>query len=638
MLMEWKQLLSKKGLITITAIGMCIFHMYTSQFGLFSAIVQRSIHLLFACILIFLTASIVTDKGKASLSTGKNVLGWSVDITMILLSAVTLIYLVIEYKNLVLRGGEATDLDLIFGTILIVIVLDITRRTIGWALPIITLIAIAYSFWGHYIPGGWGHRQIGFEQFVSFQYLTTEGLFSIPLGVSASFIFIFVLFAAFLLNSGVGLFFINFANGVAGTFRGGPAKVAIISSGFFGMISGSAVANVASVGSFTIPLMKKLGYSSTMAGAVEAVASTGGQIMPPVMGAAAFIIAEMCGTSYLKVCVAAAIPAVLYYFSLFYVVHLEAIKVDMKGMPKEDIPSVKDEFLKRGHLVLPAILLVAILVLGYSPMKAGFWSILAVYAVSLFKRETRMNWPKIKDSLVKGALGALQVVSCCACAGVVIGIVTQTGLGLKFSNLVISAAQGNLLLSLIYIALAALVLGMGLTTSAAYILTVIIAGPALVDLGVELLTAHMFVFYYACLSTITPPVALASYAAAGIAGASPFRVGFKGMWIAIVAYIVPFFFIYNPSLLWRGPLWLIAISFVTAIFGCMAIGSAVEGYLLRRTNLLERVILFAAGLFLISQGVRESAIGLAVFMVVLGIQSVLIKRAEKKAITAVSNQ
>lgn len=637
MLMEWKQLLSKKGLITITAIGMCIFHMYTSQFGLFSAIVQRSIHLLFACILIFLTASIVTDKGKASLSTGKNVLGWSVDITMILLSAVTLIYLVIEYKNLVLRGGEATDLDLIFGTILIVIVLDITRRTIGWALPIITLIAIAYSFWGHYIPGGWGHRQIGFEQFVSFQYLTTEGLFSIPLGVSASFIFIFVLFAAFLLNSGVGLFFINFANGVAGTFRGGPAKVAIISSGFFGMISGSAVANVASVGSFTIPLMKKLGYSSTMAGAVEAVASTGGQIMPPVMGAAAFIIAEMCGTSYLKVCVAAAIPAVLYYFSLFYVVHLEAIKVDMKGLPKEDIPSVKDEFLKRGHLVLPAILLVAILVLGYSPMKAGFWSILAVYAVSLFKRETRMNWPKIKDSLVKGALGALQVVSCCACAGVVIGIVTQTGLGLKFSNLVISAAQGNLLLSLIYIALAALVLGMGLTTSAAYILTVIIAGPALVDLGVELLTAHLFVFYYACLSTITPPVALASYAAAGIAGASPFRVGFKGMWIAIVAYIVPFFFIYNPSLLWRGPLWLIAISFVTAIFGCMAIGSAVEGYLLRRTNLLERVILFAAGLFLISQGLRESAIGLAVFMVVLGIQSVLIKRAEKKAITAVSN-
>ena len=375
-----------------------------------------------------------------------------------------------------------------------------------------------------------------------------------------------------------------------------------------------------------------------MAGAVEAVASTGGQIMPPVMVAAAFIIAEMCGTSYLKVCIAAAIPAVLYYFSLFYIVNIEAIKVDMKGMPKEDIPSVKDEFLKRGHLVLPAILLVAILVLGYSPMKAGFWSILAVYAVSLFKRETRMNWPKIKDSLVKGALGALQVVSCCACAGVVIGIVTQTGLGLKFSNLVISAAQGNLLLSLIYIALAALVLGMGLTTSAAYILTVIIAGPALVDLGVELLTAHLFVFYYACLSTITPPVALASYAAAGIAGASPFRVGFKGMWIAIVAYIVPFFFIYNPSLLWRGPLWLIAISFVTAIFGCMAIGSAVEGYLLRRTNLLERVILFAAGLFLISQGVRESAIGLAVFMVVLGIQSVLIKRAEKKAITAVSNQ
>jgi TRAP transporter 4TM/12TM fusion protein len=635
--MEWNKLLNKKSLITIVAVGMCIFHMYTAQFGLFSAIVQRSIHLLFACILIYLTFSIVTDKNKTTLSAGSKTLGWSVDIVFIILSFVTLVYLVIEYKNLVLRGGEATDLDLIFGAILIVVVLDVTRRTIGWALPIITLIAIAYSFWGHHIPGGWGHRQIGFEQFVSFQYLTTEGLFSIPLGVSASFIFIFVLFAAFLLNSGVGLFFINFANGVAGTWRGGPAKVAIISSGFFGMISGSAVANVASVGSFTVPLMKRLGYSPTMAGAVEAVASTGGQIMPPVMGAAAFIVAEMVGTSYLKVCIAAAIPAVLYYFSLFYIVHIEAIKVDMKGLPKEEIPSVKDEFLKRGHLVLPAILLVVILVLGYSPMKAGFWSIIAVYVVALFKKETRMNWPKIKDSLVSGALGALQVVTCCACAGIVIGVVTQTGLGLKFSNLVISAAQGNLLLSLIYIALAALVLGMGLTTSAAYILTVIIAGPALVDLGVDLLTAHLFVFYYACLSTITPPVALASYAAAGIAGASPFRVGYKGMWIAIVAYIVPFFFVYNPSLLWRGPLWLILISFVTAIFGCMAIGSAVEGYLLRKTNLLERVLLFIAGLFLISQGIRESAIGFTAFLVLLGIQYVLIKRAGKKTIGAVFN-
>jgi len=632
--MEWNKLLSKKGLITITAVGMCIFHMYTAQFGLFSAIVQRSIHLLFACLLIFLTASSVTDKNRGTMSTGKKALGWSFDIIMAILSCVTLVYLVIECKNLVLRGGAATDLDLLLGTILIVVVLDVTRRTIGWALPIITLVAIAYSFWGHFIPGSWGHRQIGFEQFVSYQFLTTEGLFSIPLGVSASFIFIFVLFAAFLLNSGVGQFFINFANGIAGTFRGGPAKVAIISSGFFGMISGSAVANVASVGSFTVPLMKKLGYSSTMAGAVEAVASTGGQIMPPIMGAAAFIVAEMVGTSYLKVCIAAAIPAVLYYFSLFYIVHLEAIKVDMKGLPKEDLPSVKDEFMKRGHLILPAVLLVGILIFGYSPMKAGFWSILAVLAVSSIKKDTRMNWSKIKSSMVSGASGALQVVTCCACAGIVIGVVTQTGLGLKFSNLVITAAHGNLLLSLIYIMTAALILGMGLTTSAAYILTVIIAAPALVDLGVNVLTAHLFVFYYACLSTITPPVALASYAAAGIAGASPFRVGFKGMWIASVAYIVPFFFVYNPSLLWQGPLWLIIISIITAVIGCMAIGSAVEGFLIREISWIERLILFGSGLFLIAQGIRESLIGLTGFLVVLGIRYALHKRAQKKGIPA----
>lgn len=353
--------------------------------------------------------------------------------------------------------------------------------------------------------------------------------------------------------------------------------------------------------------------------------------MPPVMGAAAFIVAEMVGTSYLKVCIAAAIPAVMYYFSLFYIVHLEAIKVDMKGLPKEEIPSVKEEFLKRGHLVLPAILLVVILILGFSPMKAGFWSIIAVYVVSFFRKETRMGWDKIKNSLVSGATGSLQVVTCCACAGVVIGVVTQTGLGLKFSNLVITAAQGNLLLSLIYIALAALVLGMGLTTSAAYILTVIIAAPALIDMGVNVLTAHLFVFYYACLSTITPPVALASYAAAGIAGASPFRVGYRAMWIAIVAYIVPFFFVYNPSLLWQGPLWLITVSFITAVVGCMAIGSSVEGFLLRKTNWIGRIILFGSGLLLISQGIMESAIGLAIFALLAGFQYLRMKQSKEAA-------
>ncbi|MCX7983157.1 MAG: TRAP transporter permease [Syntrophales bacterium] len=600
---------NKRRFVEVIALAMGLFHLYTAQFGLFSATIQRSIHLLFVCLLVYLTVPFFKGEPEGKKKVWNEVLNF----IFILGSLASLIYLTVEYKNLYLRGGEATLVDLTLGAILIIIVLDITRRTIGWPLPIITIIAIAYSFFGHLIPGSWGHRRIDFEQFISFQYLTTEGLFSIPLGVSASFIFIFVLFAAFLLISGVGQFFINIANGIAGAWRGGPAKVAIIASSLFGTISGSAVANVSSVGTFTVPLMRKLGYTPVMAGAVESVASTGGQIMPPIMGAAAFIVAEMVGVTYLKVCIAAAIPAIMYYFSLFYIAHLEAVKVGMQGLPKEELPSVKKEILSRGHLIIPAVLLVALLVYGYSPMKAGFWSILSLVAVSYIKKETRMNWGKIIESFTRGATGVLSVATCCACAGIVIGVVTQTGLGLKFSNLVISAAQGKLLLTLIYTMIAALILGMGLTTSAAYILTAIIAAPALVDLGVKPLTAHLFVFYYACLSTITPPVALASYAAAGIAEAPPFRVGYRAMWLAIVAYIVPYFFVYNPALLFQGPLWFIAFSFFTAVIGCMAIGSAVEGFLFTNITWPERGLLFIAGMSLIAPGITESILGFGLF-------------------------
>jgi TRAP transporter 4TM/12TM fusion protein len=619
LLMKEKKFSKKEIGITLLGIGMCLFHLYTAQFGLFSAIVQRSIHLLFAFLLIFLSMPLFKEKNESQTHPKNS--QWVLDIILMILGTIILVYLVTEYEEVTLRGGEATPTDLIFGAILIVLVLEATRRTMGLALPIVTVVAIAYSFWGHYIPGSWGHRSIGFEQFISFQFLTTEGLFSIPLGVSASFIFIFTLFAQILLDSGVGEFFNNMANAIAGHFRGGPAKVAVISSGTMGMISGSAVANVVTTGSFTIPLMKRIGYQPAFAGAVEAVSSTGGQIMPPIMGAAAFIIAEMVGIPYIKVCVAAAIPAVLYYFTLFYIVHLEAVKLGMKGVPRENLPSLKKELLIRGHLILPAILLVVALIFGYSPMKAGLWAIIAVFIVSMFRRDTRMGISKIIRSLRDGAIGSLQVVMACACAGVVIGVVTQTGLGLKFSNLVISAAHGNLLLSLIFIMLASLVLGMGLTTSAAYILTVIIAAPALVKLGVDLLSAHLFVFYYACLSAITPPVALAAYAAAGIAGSSPFRVGFRAMWLAIVAYIVPYFFIYNPVLLWRGNFFEILLALISSIIGSMAIASALEGYLFREIkNVAIRILLFGSGILLIKPGLITDAIGLGVIVILLFLQ------------------
>ena len=406
------------------------------------------------------------------------------DWVLITASAASLLHIVATYKDLVSRGGAATDTDLWLGGLVILLVLETTRRVMGPSLPIITVVAIAYTLLGHHIPGMWGHRLIDLEQLISYQYLTTEGLFTIPLGVSASFIFIFILFGAFLVASGTGEFFIKFANALAGHLRGGPAKVAVLSSATFGSISGSAVANVVSTGSFTIPLMKKIGYRPVFAGAIESVASTGGQFMPPVMGAAAFIIADMLGVTYLVVCKAALIPAVLYFFALIYMVHLEARRRDLRGLNRSELPNLIKTVKEGGHLLLPAVLLVILLVQGYSPMKAGLWALVAVVVISWFKKETRMGPKAILVAMEKGAKGSLEVALACACAGIVIGCVTQSGLGLKFSSLVIQASGGSLILSLVFVMVASLVLGMGLTTSAAYILTIILAGPVLVDLGV----------------------------------------------------------------------------------------------------------------------------------------------------------
>jgi TRAP transporter 4TM/12TM fusion protein len=603
--------------VTLVALGMSAFHLYTAQFGLFSAMVQRPIHLLFACTLVLLTFPV-----KRGLAPGRKVGLWlrALDWALIAGVAASLLHIVWTYKSLVARGGAATDTDLWLGGLLIVLVLECTRRVMGPALPIITMVALAYTLWGHYIPGLWGHRWIDLEQLISYQYLTTEGLFTIPLGVSASFIFVFILFGAFLVASGTGEFFIKFANALAGHLRGGPAKVAVLSSATFGSISGSAVANVVSTGSFTIPLMKKIGYRPVFAGAIEAVASTGGQFMPPVMGAAAFIIADMLGVTYLEVCKAALIPAILYFFALLYMVHLEAMRRGLRGLNRSELPDLWQTIKEGGHLLIPAVLLVIFLVQGYSPMKAGLWALGAVVAISWFKASTRMGPRKILVALEKGARGCLEVALACACAGIVIGCVTQSGLGLKFSSLVIQASGGNLLLSLVFVMVASLVLGMGLTTSAAYILTIILAGPVLVDLGVKPLAAHMFVFYYACLSCITPPVALAAFAAAGVAGSHPFPTGFESMRLAIIAYLVPFIFVYHPVLIWQGAWWAILLSAVTALLGCVAIGSALMGFLMERLGIFWRLALAAAAVMLIMPDPTSDLAGAALLAAVFAVK------------------
>lgn len=612
--------------ITVVALAMSAFHLYTAQFGLFSAMVQRPWHLLFACTLVLLIYPLRRSWNVEELGWQRRLLDW----LLIAALVVALLHIVATYKDLVARGGEATDADLWLGGLLILLVLETTRRVLGPALPIITMVALAYTLWGHQIPGLWGHRMIDLEQLISYQYLTTEGLFTIPLGVSASFIFVFILFGAFLVASGTGEFFIQFANALAGHLKGGPAKVAVLSSACFGSISGSAVANVVSTGSFTIPLMKKIGYRPVFAGAIESVASTGGQFMPPVMGAAAFIIADMLGVPYLEVCKAALIPAVLYFVALLYMVHLEALRLGLRGLDRSELPHLATTLKEGGHLLLPAVVLIILLVMGYSPMKSGLWAVIVVVVVSWFKAHTRMGPRAILAALEKGARGCLEVALACACAGIVIGCVTQSGLGLKFSSLVIQASGGSLFFSLLFVMFASLILGMGLTTSAAYILTIILAGPVLVDLGVKPLAAHMFVFYYACLSCITPPVALAAFAAAGVAGSKPFSTGFESMRLAIIAYLVPFIFVYHPVLIWQGAWWAILLSFISAMLGCIAIGSALMGFLETRLGIWLRLVLVAAAALLIHPNYRTDMVGAAVLALIYAAMRIKARRATKE--------
>jgi TRAP transporter 4TM/12TM fusion protein len=602
----------KTIIITVVGVAMSIFHIFTGQFGVYSAMIQRPVHLAFAFVIIFLLHPSKKEGGK----------WWMLflDGVLILLSLFTLVHLVASFQEVVFRGGAATKLDLWLGGLLILLILEGTRRVLGWPLPIIASVFILYALFGKYLPGLWGHRGVDLESLISYQYLTTEGIFSLPLGVSATFIYIFILFGGFLVASGTGEFFIDFANSIAGHAIGGPAKVAVVSSAFFGTISGSAVANVVGTGSFTIPLMKRLGYRPAFAGAVEAVASTGGQIMPPVMGAAAFIIAEMLGIPYIKVAIAAAIPAILYYFALMYMVHLEAIRLGLRGLPKEELPNLWSTLRGRGYLLIPAILLVYWLTVGYSPMKAGVWAIGSVFVFSFFRRATWMGPMKLIEALKRGGTGCLEVATACACAGIVVGAITQTGLGLKFSTIVIEASKGYLPLALTFIAITSLILGMGVTTSAAYILTVILGGPVLVKLGVLPLAAHLFVFYYACLSCITPPVALAAYAGAGIAGANPFTVGFIAMRLALVAYIVPYFFVFQPVLIWQGDLLNILWAFFTAILGCIALGSGLMGQMLGKLGIFSRLLLVGGGFALIKPGIYTDLFGMVVLSVILVLQ------------------
>jgi TRAP transporter 4TM/12TM fusion protein len=511
------------------------------------------------------------------------------------------------------RAGKFLDVDVIMGTILILLVLEAARRSAGWPVPIVAIFFLLYALLGPYLPEFLIHKGYSIKRISTYLALSTDGVFGVPLGVSATFIFLFILYGAILQKSGAGKFFTDLAFSVTGWSRGGPAKAAVTSSCFFGMISGSSVANTVTTGSFTIPLMKKTGYPPHFAGAVEASASTMGQIMPPIMGAAAFLIAEFLGIPYIKVCIAAAIPAALSFFAIFMQVHFKAVMMGIKGIPRIDLPSFKETLLNGGHHLISIFLLVYFLFLNFSPERAVFWAILATIVCSYIRKHTRMSLRDIFEALKEGAIGSVEVAAACAAAGIIIGSITMTGLGLKFSSLIVDLSGGTLLLALPFTMIACLALGMGVPTTAQYIIISALVAPALIKLGVVAIAAHLFIFYFGTRADITPPVALAAYAGAGIAGSNPMKTGVTAFQLGIAGYIVPFMFIYGPELLMIGPVHKVIFATLSATFGVYCLAAGVQNCLFMKTTFYERMLLLITSFLLIKPGLITDLVGLTLF-------------------------
>ena len=603
-----------KKIVAAIAITFSVFQLYTAIFGVLDAQLQRAIHLGFGLALAYLLYPFRR--------------AWTrdhyfhpIDIVFAILGAATPAYLVIQYRELITRAGTVSPVDTVVGGLGILLVIEATRRVVGLPMVTVVLAFIAYAFLGPYMPGVLAHRGLTPEQLIGHLYFTTEGIFGIPLGVSSTFIFLFILFGAYLESTGLGKFFIDLANAVAGWASGGPAKVAVLSSGLMGTVSGSSVANVVGTGSLTIPMMKKLGYNANFAGAVEAAASTGGQLMPPVMGAAAFLMAEFVGVPYIDVVKAAAIPALLYFTGVWLGVHFEAKRKKLKGIPRAELPNPLTLLKERGHLAIPLVVIVYLLVAGYTPMRAALVAIFLSIFCAMLRKSTRMKPIEIVYGLERGAKGVLGVLVACASAGIIIGVVTKTGVGLRLASGLIDLAGGMLLPAMFFTMITAIVLGMGVPTTANYVITSTIAAPALEQMGVPVLAAHMFVFYFGIIADVTPPVALAAYAGAGISGGNALKTGVHASKLAIAAFIIPYVFVLSPVLLMvdATPLALVSVT-LSALLGMIAISSALCGFLADHCRPYERLLLIIAGLLMIKPGGITDLVGLVLFVVILVMQ------------------
>lgn len=613
----------KKALIVkILLIAFTVFAVAINTVIHFNAQVHRST---FIALVLFLTFILYPAKKDAPKNTNK--VPWY-DLVLAVASAASFLYMGFNFDQLVAQAGNYTSVDIAVAIIAIVLLFEACRRVVGVPILVVVGLFILYAYFGAHIPGYFGHRGFGLERIATHLYYTTEGIIGTPLSVCSTFIFLFILFGAFLERTGIGQFFIDIANSIAGKATGGPAKVAVISSALQGTITGSSVANTVGSGSFTIPMMKRMGYRPEFAAAVEAAASTGGQIMPPIMGAAAFLMAEMTGIPYSNIVIAAIVPAFLYFSGIMIMVHLEAQRCGLKGLPPEEIPNFFKLMFSYWYLLLPLVVLVYMMMTGYTPALSALMAILVSIIVSMFRKETRMNLHTFLDALEAGARNIIGVAVACAVAGCIVGIVTLTGIGLKLAGGLLALSGGHVLLALFFTMIASIVLGMGVPTTANYVIMATITAPVVLNLGIDLLPAHMFVFYFGIVADITPPVALAAYAGSAIARSNPLKTGVQATKLAIAAFIIPYVFALNPSLLVlpaSGPLEVITVT-ITAFVGMFGVAIAVEGYVFGKVNPLLRLVALAGGLLLIVPGLTTDISGIALIAIVLIFQKLQAKK------------
>jgi len=623
-------IITRKSIITIIAVSMSLVHLYTAGFRPLPAMEQRTMHLCFTLILIFLIFPL-----NRSFKKGESRVLSYLDFIFIAFSFFIGIYMFMEYENIAVREGLPNTLDVIVSVAAVFLTLEATRRIMGLTMCIIVLVGFAYVTFGNYLPPMFAHGGYSFKRAVTHMFLTTDGILGVALNVSATVIIVFLIFGAFLEHTGGSQAFTNIGYGLFGRFKGGAAKAAVSGSCFFGMMTGSQTANVAAVGILTIPLMIKVGYTPIMAGAIEALASTGGMLVPPVMGSAAFIIPDMIGGTYLDVMRSAIIPGLLYYTAVFMFIQVQASKLGLQRIPKEELPKIGTIIKENAHLFIPiATMIFLLIVLKVSTKMAGFWAVIMLVAVSMIRKNTRMTPSKIISSLEGGARNALIVAIACASAGLIEGVISLTGLGLRFSEILIQIAGGNVLYLLILTMIASLIIGLPLPPVTAYLILAILAAPALIKSGINPMAAHLFIFHFGVLGNITPPSAPCSFAAAGIAKTDPLKTTNLAFLISVPTFIVPYLFVYSPELMLQGSILSVIFRVITAFGAISGVSIAFLGYCFGNLHWIVRVAVLASSILLIIPNVVTNIIGLLCLVSLISFQKIYfqVKKTDKEVV------